>query len=90
MGRAPEIVNIPSKPIPKGFKIQVLVNKGYILDFIQYAKGNNKGLVDLDKFQVEEEGFLKTQAVVMDFLTQEDLETSQRLYLAKYIYYLAK
>jgi hypothetical protein len=40
-----------------------------------YIKGNNKGLVDLDKFWVEEEGFLKTQAVVIDFLTQEDLET---------------
>ena len=34
-----------------------------------YAKGNNKGPVDLNKFWVEEEGFLKTQVVVMDFLT---------------------
>jgi len=33
-----------------------------------YIKGNNKGLVDLDKFWIEE-GFLKTQAVIMDFLT---------------------
>ena len=45
-----------------------------------YAKGDNKGLVDLDKFWTEEEGFLKTQAVVMDLLTQEDPETGQRLY----------
>ena len=45
-----------------------------------YAKGNNKGLVDLDKFQTEEEGFLKTQVVVIDLLTQEDPETGQRLY----------
>jgi hypothetical protein len=34
MGRAPEIVNIPSKPTPEGFKIWVLANEGYILDFI--------------------------------------------------------
>ena len=32
MGRASEIVNIPSKPIPEGFKIWVLANEGYILD----------------------------------------------------------
>ena len=43
-------------------------------------KGNNKGLVDLDKFWMEEEGFLKIQVVVMDLLTQEDLEMGQRLY----------
>jgi hypothetical protein len=32
MGRIPEIVNIPSKLTPKGFKIWVLANEGYILD----------------------------------------------------------
>ena len=34
IGHTPEIVNIPSKPTPEGFKIWVLANKGYILDFI--------------------------------------------------------
>ena len=29
---------------------------------------------------MEEEGFSKSQAVVMDFLTREDLETGQHLY----------
>ena len=43
-------------------------------------KGDNKGLVDLDKFWMEEEGFSKIQAVVMDLLTQEDLEMGQRFY----------
>ena len=28
MGRAPEVVNIPSKPTPQGFKILVLANEG--------------------------------------------------------------
>ena len=45
-----------------------------------YVKGNNKGPINLDKFWTEEEGFLKTQAVVIDLLTQKDLETGQRLY----------
>ncbi|KAF1812442.1 pea pathogenicity protein, partial [Eremomyces bilateralis CBS 781.70] len=33
-GRAAEIVNIPSKPTPKGFKIWVLADQGYILDWL--------------------------------------------------------
>ena len=82
MGRASEIVNIPSKPILEGFKIQVLANKGYILDFMWHAKGNRKGLVDLDESFINKEGFLKTQAVVLDFLLQKD-KTEERLYLPK-------
>ena len=79
MGRASEIITILSKPTPEGFKIWILVNKGYILDFIQHTKGNKKGLVNLDQ-SFTEEGFLKTQAVVLDLLLQKDTETDERLY----------
>jgi len=34
IGRAPEIVNIPSKPTPEGFKIWVLANQGYVLKWL--------------------------------------------------------
>ncbi|OCK74018.1 pathogenicity protein, partial [Lepidopterella palustris CBS 459.81] len=34
MGRAPEIVNTPSQPTPEGFKIWVLANQGYLLDWL--------------------------------------------------------
>jgi len=68
MGRAPKIVNIPSKPTPEDFKIWVLANRGYILDFMWYAKGEKKGPVNLDTSFTEGEGFLKTQAVVLDLL----------------------
>lgn len=80
MGRAPEIVNIPSKPIPEGFKIWVLANEGYVLDQIWHAKGENKGPVDLDTSFTQDEGFLKTQAVVLDFVTQRHELTEERLY----------
>ena len=59
MERASKIANILLKPIPKGFKIQVLANKGYILDWIYYAKGS-KGLVNLDSYFIEVEGFSNT------------------------------
>jgi hypothetical protein len=49
-GHTPEIINIPTKPTPEGFKIWLLANQGYVLNWMFYIKGNNKGLVDLDKF----------------------------------------
>ena len=79
MGRAPEIINIPSKPTPEGFKIWILANEGYILDWLWHAKGN-KGPVDLDQSFVQDEGFSKTQAVVLDLLLQRDENTKERLY----------
>ena len=33
-----------------------------------YAKGDKKGLYELDIYYTEEEGFLKTQAVILNFL----------------------
>jgi len=59
-GCVSETVNIPTKPTPEGFKIWLLGNQGYVLNWMFYAEGDGKGLVDLDKFWVEEEGFLKT------------------------------
>ena len=79
MGRAPEIINIPSKPTPEGFKIWVLANQGYVLDWLWHAKGDNKGPVDLDKSFLKE-GFSKTQAVVLDLLTQRNPVTNEALY----------
>jgi hypothetical protein len=81
MGRAPEIVNIPTKPMPEGFKIWVLANQGYVLDWLWHAKGDKKeqGPQDLDRSFLEE-GFTKTQAVVLDLLTQRHPDTDERLY----------
>jgi len=33
-----------------------------------YAKGNKKGLYNLDKVYIKEKGFSKTQAVVLNLL----------------------
>jgi hypothetical protein len=59
MGRLNKIVNIPSKPTPEGFKIWILANHGYILDWLWHARGDGKGPVDLDE-AFTEEGFSKT------------------------------
>ena len=75
MGRAKEIVNIPSKPTPEGFKIWVLANQGYVLDWVYHAKGQNKGEgpQDICDYWTKWLGFNQTQAVVLDLLSQEDI-----------------
>lgn len=73
MGRASEIINIPSKPIPEGFKVWVLANQGYVLDWMWYTKGEKYGLYDLDDFWTEDLGFSKTQAVVFDLVRQQGI-----------------
>ena len=69
IGHTPEIINIPSKPTPEGFKIWVLANKGYVLNWLWHARGDNGGPVNLNKYFTKEEGFSKTQAVILNLLT---------------------
>ena len=73
--RAREIVNIPSKPTPEGFKIWVLANEGYVLDWLYHAKGSKKadGPQDLDDYWTKDLGFNQTQAVVLDLVTQDGI-----------------
>ena len=80
IGRVSKIINILLKPTLEGFKVQVLANKGYILNQLQHAKGNNKGLVDLNTIFIKEEGFLKIQVVILNLLFQRDTDTNKPLY----------
>ena len=68
IGRSAEIVNIPSKPTPEGFKTWVLANQGYVLDWLHHAKG--EGPWDLDTFFIKDLRILNTQAVVLDLIYQ--------------------
>ena len=75
MGRSKEIVNIPSKPTPEGFKIWVLANKGYILDWLYHARGTRKheGPQDMYSYWTKDLGFTQTQAVMLDLVAQEGI-----------------
>ena len=72
-GRSAVTVNIPSKPVPKGYKLWILANAGYVLDWLFHAKGDKLGSVDLDEYWIKDEGFSKTQAVMLDLLTQQSI-----------------
>lgn len=79
IGRSKETVNIPSKPEPEGFKIWVLANQGYVLDWIYHAKGD-EGPIDLDNYWWGKEhlGFSKTQAVVLDLVTHNGISREMK------------
>jgi Transposase IS4 len=70
-GRASDTVNIPTKPVPIGFKIWVLADQGYVFDFLWHVKGGKKdqGTQGLQATW-EEKGFSKTQAVVLELMTR--------------------
>lgn len=55
-GRAKQTVKMPSKPVPIGFKIWVLANSGYVLDWMWHAKGDGitEGPQDLDPLWTED------------------------------------
>ena len=70
-GRTCDIVNIPTKPTPIGFKIWVLADNGYVLDLLWHVKGDgqNQGPQGL-RTTWREQGFSKTQAVVLELMTK--------------------
>jgi hypothetical protein len=70
-GRTPDIVNIPTKPTPIGFKIWVLADNGYVLDLLWHVRGDDKdqGPQGL-RTTWKELGFSKTQAVVLELMTR--------------------
>ncbi len=70
-GRASDIVNIPTKPTPIGFKIWVLADDGYVLDLLWHVRGDGKdqGPQGL-RTTWKELGFSRTQAVVLELMTR--------------------
>ena len=81
MGRAWETVNIPTKPTPEGYKIWVLAQAGYVLDWLYHIKGDkaNEGPVGLDKKWTYRLGFSRTEAVVLQLMTQCGLSKDKHI-----------
>jgi hypothetical protein len=67
-GRSNATVNIPSKPTPTGYKIWVLAEHGYVIDWLYHRKGNNYGPINLDTRWLKQ-GFTKTEAVPLTLVS---------------------
>ena len=49
-----------------------------MLDWLFHAKGDKLGPVDLDEVWTKDEGFSKTQAVVLDLLSQQGIANNNK------------
>ncbi|KAF1980688.1 hypothetical protein K402DRAFT_305304, partial [Aulographum hederae CBS 113979] len=72
-GRAKETLLMSTKPVPEGFKLWVLADHGYAIDWLFHAKGT--GPIDLDDFwynpiHLQGPQLSKTQSVVLDLAVQ--------------------
>jgi Transposase IS4 len=64
-------VNIPTKPTPIGFKIWALADQGYVFDLLWHVKDDKKDQGPQELRETwEEQGFSKTQAVVLELMTR--------------------
>ena len=76
-GRAEQIVNIPSKPTPEGYKIWAIADEGYILDFLYHAKGSkaSQGPLGIQpKWTRGSYGLSKTEAVILELTERLNAE----------------
>jgi hypothetical protein len=70
-GRKRNIVNIPTKSTPIGFKIWVVADQGYVFDLLWHVKGDGKDQGPQGfRTTWEKKGFSKTQAVVPELVTR--------------------
>ena len=67
-GRSKEIVHLPSKPIPIGFKFRVMAQRGYFLQWVWHEKGS--GPVGLIPQIFSGKALANTQAVVAWLLSK--------------------
>src|SRR5205809_7805099 len=66
IGRSKEVVKIPNKPIPLGYKIWVMADGGYFLQWNFHAKGEGPISLDTKKYL----DLAPTQAIVAYLLSR--------------------
>ena len=78
MNRASETVNIFSKSVFENFKIWILINAEYVMNWMYHAKDETKNSVDLNEMYTKEWRFSKTQTMIFDLLQQHDISDDFR------------
>ena len=73
MNRANETINIFSKSVSENFKIWILINVEYVMNWIYHAKNETKNSVDLNEMYTKKWEFSKIQTMIFDLLQQHDI-----------------
>ena len=65
-GRSHDVVKLPGKPIPEGFKIWCIASEGFIIQWMFHTKKKQKGPIGLDmQWTKKPYSLSKTEAVVL-------------------------
>ena len=72
MNRFDVIVHISSKSKSENYKIWILINDEYVLNWLYHVK-NDRNFVNLNTIYIKEWKFFKTQIVCFDLLQQESI-----------------
>ena len=81
MSRSDVIVHISSKPEPEDYKIWILANGDYVLNWLYHVKDDKKDSVNLNSVYTKKWEFSKTQAVCFDLLQQKNISDDYRCVL---------
>lgn len=73
INRVKKIINIFSKSVAKSFKIWILFNNEYILNWMYHVKNEKKNLVDLNFYWIENLNFSKIETIILNFVTQKNI-----------------
>ena len=73
MKRIDETINISSKSKLKKFKIWMLINFDYVLNWLYHVKNDKKNSIDLNSIYIKKWKVFKIQVVVFDLLQQNDI-----------------
>ena len=76
--RSDVTINISSKPVLEDYKIWVLVNAGYVINWLYHVKDEKYDFVDLNKYWIKDLNFSKTQVVVLNLLAQQGISINNK------------
>ena len=68
-GRSNATITIPTKPIPTGYKIWIIAEHGYVLNWLYHCKGEKYGPINLDPAWARK-GYTKTKAVPLTLISR--------------------
>ena len=72
-GRSTVTVNISSKSVSKEYKVWVLINADYVLNWLFHATDDKYESMNLNDHWIKIEEFSKTQVVVLNLMIQQDI-----------------
>ena len=76
--RSDVTINISFKLVSEDYKIWVLINADYVMNWLFHAKNEKQSFVDLNEYWIKEKSFSKTQIVMLNLLKQQSISDDNK------------